>query len=144
MSENLIDRRQALTKMSATTLSLMSACVAFIGGGFLYPVPKKKQPPLFVCMESEVPDKKPLEIEDLRGRKVLLMRKPGGKIVAISTVCSHLGCVVFYRPDKKHFECPCHQGYFDENGNPIAGPPQRPLEHFKTEVRNGKIFIQFT
>ena len=114
-----------------------------IGWGFLYPIPRETPPALFACLESEIPNGKPLEISDPQGRKVLLMRKADGGIMAIRTVCSHLGCTVFYRPKTKMFECPCHQGVFDEEGNPVSGPPQTPLGRYPIEARNGKIFIQF-
>ncbi|MDY6861360.1 MAG: Rieske (2Fe-2S) protein [Thermodesulfobacteriota bacterium] len=144
MEENLIDRRQAINKLTVTALSIMAGFAAFVGGGFLYPVPRQKPSALFVCLESELPEGKPLEIKDPLGRKVLLMRRGDGAITALSTVCTHLGCAVFYRPKIKQFECPCHKGFFDERGEPISGPPQRPLRNYPTEVRNGKIFIQFT
>jgi cytochrome b6-f complex iron-sulfur subunit len=50
---------------------------------------------------------------------------------------------VYYRPQKKVFECPCHQGVFDADGNPTAGPPVSPLNKYETEVRGGKVFVQF-
>lgn len=143
MNEQVMDRREALNKMAVGGLSLMGVLSGVIGWGFLYPIPREKPPALFACLESEVPQDKPLEITDLRGRKVLLMRKAGGSIMAVQTVCSHLGCTVFYRPQTRVFECPCHQGVFDEEGNPIAGPPERPLAQYPIEVRDGKLFIQF-
>jgi cytochrome b6-f complex iron-sulfur subunit len=143
MEEKLINRRQAFNKLSIAAISLLAGFAGFIGGGFLYPVPRKKPPEIFVCLESEIPTSKPLEIKDSRGRKALLMRKADGTIIALSTVCSHLGCKVFYRPQKKIFECPCHQGFFDEEGYPISGPPQLPLDCYPTVVRRGKVFIQF-
>lgn len=143
MEEERIDRRKALSKLSAGALSLLAGCAALMGIGFLYPIPRKKPPALFVCLVSEVPPGKPYEIKDPQGRKVLLIRKSDGTLLAIRTVCTHLGCTVFYRPNTRQFECPCHQGVFDAVGNPISGPPQRPLDHCPTEVREGKIFIQF-
>jgi len=143
VEEKLLNRRQALNKLSVTGLSLAAGFASFIGGGFLYPIPRTKPPALFVCLESEVSAANPLEIRDLQGRKVLLRRKADGTLLALGTVCSHLGCAVFYRPDSRQFECPCHQGFFDEEGNPVAGPPQRPLARYPVEAKEGKIFVQF-
>ncbi len=84
------------------------------------------------------------EIKDPKGRTVLLMRQSTGSLMAISTICTHLGCNVFYREKKAHFECPCHQGFFDMEGNVISGPPQRPLDRYPIEVRDGKVFVQYT
>jgi cytochrome b6-f complex iron-sulfur subunit len=138
------DRRNFLSWFSALAVALMGGAASAIGGGFLYPIKRQKPPPLFVCLEAEVPYEKPVEIKDPRGRKVLLMRLPSGDFLAVSTICSHLGCAVFYRPDKRTFECPCHGGVFDGEGHPIYGPPQKPLDRYPAVVREGKVFVQFS
>lgn len=38
---------------------------------------------------------------------------PGNTIVAYSTLCTHKGCPVAYRPERKLFICPCHWSSFD-------------------------------
>ena len=144
MVENVEDqgRRSFLGTLSATAMAVAGGVFAYLGGGFLYPVKRRKPPPLFVCLESQVPQGESLEILDPQGRKVLLMRKPDGPLMAIGTVCSHLGCAVYYRPRRGVFECPCHQGFFDAEGNPISGPPRRPLDRYPIEVRDGKVIVQ--
>ncbi len=131
---------------AVTGLAVLSAggVASVLGAGFLYPIKKVKPPALFICLDSELPYDDPLEITDQQGRKVLLMRQKDGTPMAMSTVCTHLGCAVFYRKEKGIFECPCHQGVFDAMGNPTAGPPPRPLDRYEVEVRGGKIFVQFT
>ena len=53
---------------------------------------------------------------------------PGGELRAFSQKCTHLGCVVYYKPDTGEMECPCHEGVFDaRTGDVLAGPPQRAL-----------------
>ncbi len=137
-------RRSFLHKSLTAGLILAAGFAGFIAGGFLYPVGRRKPPPLFVCLESQISPGKPLAIKDPEGRKVLLLRKDGGAIIALGSVCPHLGCTVYYRPQKKVFECPCHQGVFDADGNPIGGPPEGPLSQYPTEVRGGKVFVQFS
>jgi Rieske Fe-S protein len=34
---------------------------------------------------------------------------------------------VAWRADLRRFHCPCHEGWFDEQGKVLAGPPPRPL-----------------
>lgn len=141
--KNAISRRHFLSTFSISSLSLLAAIATFIGGGFLYPLGRRKPSALFICLESEVPNDKPMEIHDLRGRKVLLMRKADNTLLALGTVCTHLGCAVHYRPKTRSLECPCHQGVFDAEGNPVSGPPQRPLDRYEVEIREGKVFVQF-
>jgi len=138
-----LDRRSFLGKLCGGALGLLGVLAAVVGGGFLYPVSRRKPPAQFVCLESMLLEGKPHEIKDPAGRNVLLMRKSGGTVMAVGTVCSHLGCAVFYRPNLNQFECPCHQGFFDGDGNPVSGPPQRPLDRFPVEIREKKVFVQF-
>ncbi len=138
------DRRSFLATFTAASVGLLGAVAGVLGVGFLYPIKREPKPALFVCLESEVPADEPLEIKDPIGRKALLMRGAAGDMLVVGTVCSHLGCTVFYRPEKKIFECPCHMGVFDGEGNPVSGPPQVPLERYPVEVRDGKVFVQFS
>jgi len=76
------------------------------------------------------------------GRKpVILIRTPAGEYRAFSAICTHLDCIVQYRPDYKHIWCACHNGHYDLNGINIAGPPPRPLMPYKVNIKDQKIFI---
>ena len=44
---------------------------------------------------------------------------------AISSVCTHLGCIVAI--SDTGFQCPCHGSKYDENGKVIGGPAPRNL-----------------
>lgn len=65
-----------------------------------------------------------------------------GKLVALSNICTHLGCGVRWNPDRKRFVCPCHNGVFDRNGNVVSGPPPKPLRRFPIRVASGNIQIR--
>ena len=71
----------------------------------------------------------------------ILLHLPGGELRAFSQKCTHLGCVVYYAPDRGEMECPCHEGHFDAaTGAVLAGPPQRPLGRIDVEVRDGVVW----
>jgi len=66
---------------------------------------------------------------------------PGGvgdnkSIVAYSSLCQHMGCPVGYVPDKRHFNCGCHQTQYDpaREGVVIQGVADRPLPRIALEV----------
>ncbi|MFQ5676123.1 MAG: ubiquinol-cytochrome c reductase iron-sulfur subunit [bacterium] len=61
--------------------------------------------------------------------------------VAFSAICTHLQCTVQYRADFKHIWCACHNGHFDLTGKNIAGPPPRPLESYKVDIREDDIVV---
>ena len=44
-----------------------------------------------------------------------------GTIRALSSVCTHMGCTLYYRPDWKDLRCPCHGASFDLNGQLANG-----------------------
>jgi Rieske Fe-S protein len=74
-------------------------------------------------------------------RPAILIRTPAGELRAFSAVCTHLACIVQYRPDLRHVWCACHNGHFDLNGRNIAGPPPRPLEQYVVNVRGDQIVV---
>jgi cytochrome b6-f complex iron-sulfur subunit len=45
----------------------------------------------------------------------------GGQIRALSSVCTHMGCTLYYRPDWKDLRCPCHGASFDLKGQLANG-----------------------
>ena len=68
----------------------------------------------------------------------------GADFRAFSGHCTHLGCGFSYDSQKKIFECPCHRGAFDaKTGAVLAGPPPRPLDQLKTEVRDSALYVQY-
>ncbi len=71
----------------------------------------------------------------------IVLHLAGGELVAYSQKCTHLGCVVFYEPEHSELVCPCHEGIFEPaTGDPIAGPPERPLPAIEIEVRDNTIW----
>jgi nitrite reductase/ring-hydroxylating ferredoxin subunit len=45
----------------------------------------------------------------------------GGTVRALSSVCSHMGCTLHYRPDWQDLRCPCHGASFDLAGQLANG-----------------------
>jgi cytochrome b6-f complex iron-sulfur subunit len=72
------------------------------------------------------------------GRSLAIIRDDGG-IYAVSTICTHLGCVI--KPAATGFECPCHGSKFALNGDVIKGPAPRALDWLKLTVQNGTVTI---
>jgi cytochrome b6-f complex iron-sulfur subunit len=63
----------------------------------------------------------------------LLTRTAEG-FVALSLVCTHLGCTV--DPESNGFACPCHGSRYDMQGRVIGGPAQRQLQRLRVETDN--------
>jgi cytochrome b6-f complex iron-sulfur subunit len=71
---------------------------------------------------------------------ILINTKDKG-FLAFSRVCTHLGCLVKYDPERQLFICPCHAGTFDLEGNVISGPPPKPLRKFSVRVEGNNLLI---
>lgn len=66
----------------------------------------------------------------------IMVRTAPETYVAYSQKCTHLSCAVYYSPDSKQLECPCHRGFFAvDDGRVLAGPPRRPLPRIELEMR---------
>lgn len=74
------------------------------------------------------------------GLPVMVLRTKES-IKAFSMICTHLGCTVQWREDKSEFYCPCHDGYFDQFGEVVAGPPPVPLEQFPVEIVGEQVIV---
>lgn len=71
----------------------------------------------------------------------LLIRTGENTFLAYGQKCTHLSCAVVPEVDRGRLHCPCHQGYFDlQTGQPLAGPPRRPLPRVKLAVRSGALY----
>jgi cytochrome b6-f complex iron-sulfur subunit len=62
------------------------------------------------------------------GRSVAIFRDAGG-VYALSTVCTHLGCIV--RREGAGFGCPCHGSAFALDGAVTKGPAPKALGWLK-------------
>jgi nitrite reductase/ring-hydroxylating ferredoxin subunit len=47
-----------------------------------------------------------------------------GEIRALSSVCTHMGCTLAYRPEWQDLRCPCHGASFNLRGELANGPAQ--------------------
>tara|TARA_B100000953_G_C17947072_1_gene398755 strand:- start:81 stop:761 length:681 start_codon:yes stop_codon:yes gene_type:complete len=67
------------------------------------------------------------------------------KIIALSTVCTHLGCTPNWQETERKFKCPCHGSGFRASGINFEGPAPRPLERYKISLSNdGQIIVDKT
>ncbi|HEV8369742.1 MAG TPA: Rieske (2Fe-2S) protein [Pyrinomonadaceae bacterium] len=66
----------------------------------------------------------------------ILVRTLDGELHAFGQKCTHLSCPVYFERAHQRLECPCHDGAFDaKTGNVLYGPPPRPLDPIRLDVR---------
>lgn len=68
------------------------------------------------------------KILKLDGKRVAAYRDADGRATVLSSVCTHLGCIVNWNEAESSWDCPCHGSRFGPTGNVIAGPAETPLE----------------
>jgi len=125
----------------------LGAVAAAGAGATLYPVYKYLAPRKadgngvnVSFPEAEVPPGG-AKFFDFRGEAGVIIRKKSGELVALSAVCTHLGCIVQWENEKQDFLCPCHAGRYTTDGAVISGPPPHPLAKLSFTVANGAITI---
>lgn len=73
---------------------------------------------------------------------IIIVHTPSGQFKAFSARCTHLGCIVQYKPgDQPHFECNCHGSQFDASGRNIGGPAPSPLQALRVKLEESSILI---
>lgn len=130
--------RRDFLGIAATLTGLMTLLFATVGVARLpraavVPVPSRKfrvaLPDNLAAGEPFVPP----------GRSVALFRDAGG-VYAVSTICTHLGCIVKVEGDG--FDCPCHGSRFGLQGELIKGPAPKALPWLAvTQVADGSYLV---
>jgi len=71
--------------------------------------------------------------------RVCIVRE-GNKLAAISTTCTHLGCIVSLADTG--FACPCHGSRYDQDGNVTGGPAPKALAWYQVNMApNGEVMV---
>jgi Rieske Fe-S protein len=79
-----------------------------------------------------------------RINKYYLVRYDDGGFLALSLICSHLGCSVIWDEKKNEFDCPCHSSAFNKYGNVLNSPAPRPLDYYQVTIEEGKVKIDMS
>jgi cytochrome b6-f complex iron-sulfur subunit len=72
---------------------------------------------------------------------VFVSKAKNGNVIAYSGVCTHAGCLVSFNKEKNIYECPCHGGKFNIDGEVIEGPPPRALDQHKVKISMGRVMV---
>lgn len=64
-----------------------------------------------------------------------------GSFLALSRICTHLGCSVPWDVAAHKFICPCHGSTFDIKGEVLTPPATRALDSYPIRIENGVIRV---
>ncbi|MBI5204198.1 MAG: Rieske (2Fe-2S) protein [Nitrospirae bacterium] len=128
-------------------ISLLGLLGTTVLVSFVYPLARFLAPPggeakgkKVVIKRSEIPagSAKDIVVDNIPS---IVINVPDRGFIALSRVCTHLGCLVEYDKIKKRLLCPCHAGIYDLEGKVVSGPPPKPLQKFVLMVAGEDIVI---
>ena len=136
-------RRRFIDWLLGTSAGGLLLAVLYPAGRFLVPPPAGESAATSVTLTFTPGD---IAVNSGRifkfgDRPGIVVRTASGELKAFSATCTHLACIVQYRPDINHIWCACHNGHYDLNGVNIEGPPPRPLEEYVVNVRGDQIVV---
>ena len=107
---------------------------------FLAPPERTEKTKSLVLAKREIPLGEAKNIV-LNNIPAIILNRPGKGFIALSRVCTHLGCVVEYDEENKRLLCPCHAGIYDLEGKVVSGPPPKPLLKLPLRAEGENIVI---
>lgn len=143
MESNVVpskQRRKFLMVMVGGLGGIITAAAAWPIFRFLSPIEGAGGSKTVNVNRSEVPVGSAHFIQ-FQGKPAVVLQPSPGDFVALSAVCTHLGCVVAWQDDKGEFLCPCHGGRFSALGKVLGGPPPAPLESFKVTIEGDQLMV---
>ncbi len=133
-------RRKVLGILLAVLGSSAAGSLAYPLLRFFAPPPRGTKPSTISIKKSEIRLGEAREIV-LDSKPVIVINRYEKGFIALSKVCTHLGCLVEYDKGLRKLVCPCHAGTFDLEGNVLSGPPPRPLPTVPLKVEGDLITI---
>lgn len=136
-----------LTRRKLTEILIGLVALFFAGGAvaavlkYLWPQSgaKGESSEVKIALVDEVPTGTAKKFM-FNGKASVLLHMPAG-FRAFGSVCTHLGCIAYWKPDENIVFCPCHLGKFDPNtGAVISGPPPSPLPAIDIIVKEGAVY----
>jgi cytochrome b6-f complex iron-sulfur subunit len=143
MGEGETTRRSFLSKLMAGTLFAWLAGVVVSIAAYLFPPDDARS----ALGPQRVRLGRSDELLPGEGKLILVDEEPVWVVhlargfVAMSGWCTHKGCVIKWDDQQRLFNCPCHEGRFDERGNVVSGLPLRPLTHFHVGLVGGEVSV---
>ncbi len=72
---------------------------------------------------------------------IIIIRTGDNQYTALSSICTHQGCIVSYNASTKRLPCPCHGSVFSITGSVLNGPASRSLKKYNVQVDGNSLVI---
>lgn len=145
-----MDRRRFLKRAVCSLLSLLGISLGVVAAYF-YPARThaRREQSVFLMDEDDLPRRgvrmitykvRSEEHDMTMESRVFIVGSEQGAM-ALSPVCTHLGCLVNWDANKREFLCPCHAAKYTMRGEIISGPQPRPLMQMPLRIEHGKVYL---
>ena len=131
-----LDRREFLSYLSVAWIAFTAACAGLLSLMFRFTYPNVNFEPEMEFLAGRPEDYEEGVDERWKNGFGVWIVKQEGKLVALSNICTHLGCIPNWMPGELKFKCPCHGSGYYMNGINFEGPAPRPLERYKISLNS--------
>ena len=100
--------------------------------------------PIGLVQEKAIPTDRNAWPRSLKRHALFVRRRSETDLVILSRSCTDLGCPLDYDPGSSCFFCPCHGGIFAQDGERLAGPPNRPMHRYAHRIRDDVLEIDIS
>jgi cytochrome b6-f complex iron-sulfur subunit len=138
-SERVFGRREFVASTGALLLApLLAGCASLVTRS-VAPIDGKLHLALAHYPELSQPGGV-LRVRPVGGMEpVYVLVDEARRHIALSPICTHLGCTVEVEPAR--IVCPCHGSTYDRQGNVLQGPAQRPLARYAVETTADGVLV---
>ena len=142
LKHSLFTRRQFLNGLLGGWLGALAASLLYPVFRFIFPPAREPDQVILPFADFEAMEPNTVKNFAWGSKPGLIKRNDNGSFTAFVAVCTHLDCNVTYLPEQRKFFCACHDGWYDEDGIQIAGPPPRPLRRLNLSVEGADLVIK--
>ena len=144
-----LDRRAFAERLLKALFALAALAGASVFALFVYPSRGRKKRLVFLDVgeAADLPVRGVSEQmiaysqHDRPIRSKIFLVRTGDELFGLSSVCTHLSCLVSWHRSRKKFLCPCHRGQYDIHGRVVAGPPPAPLSRLPVKIEGDRIYV---
>jgi len=134
----VIDRRDFVTRGCGVFAACLTVPLWTLLGGCAVGGKSEELGPLKVAL-AELPLNRRVRYE--HGERALEHVRTENGVSARSLLCTHQGCNVRWIEDQQIYLCPCHEGKFNAEGQPIYGQPREPLRELMITVTPTEVIV---
>ena len=117
-----LNRREFFSYLSVAWIAFTAACAGLLSLAFRFSYPNVNFEPEMDFIAGNPTDYEEGVDERWKNGFGVWIVKQEGKLVALSNICTHLGCVPTWLPAERIFKCPCHGSGYYANGINFEGP----------------------